>query len=113
MVDDVAANDERFRLDYPILYDFMYTTLWPDVDGTNVINLLVRVSWFGHPDRSRSLIDELKSVAEDAEYPPPRLSELFNRENESGLVTPDNARLFCVWMAETLEFVVERRAAQL
>lgn len=111
-VDNVAANEERLGLDYPVLYDFLYTTLWPGSDGTNVINLLVRVAWFGHPDRTRRLIDELKRVADDAEYPPQPLSELFNQEIHHPLVTPDNAKLFCVSMAETLEFVVERREAQ-
>ena len=72
MVNDMAADEERLRLDYPVLYDFLYTTLWPGGDGTNVINLLVRVAWFGHPDRTRQLIDELKRVAEDAEYTPQR-----------------------------------------
>jgi hypothetical protein len=108
----MTAASERFRLDYPVLYDFLDTVLRPGGDGTNVINLLVRVAWFGHPDRTRRLIDELLRIAEDAGCPPQQLSELFNQEIHHVLVTPDNAKLFCVSMAETLDFVVERRAPQ-
>lgn len=108
----MIVNQDRFPSDYPVLHDFMYTTLWPDVDGTNVVLLLVGVTWLAHPDRARRLIDELKRVADDPEYPRHRLSELFNRENCYPLVTPANAKIFCASMAETLEFVVERRGAE-
>ena len=108
----MTVAEEQLRRDYPVLHDFLYTTLWPASDGTNVINLLVRVTWSGHPDRSRQLIEEFKRIANDAEYSPRRLSELFNEEIHHPLVNPENAKLFCASMAETLEFVVERRVAQ-
>lgn len=110
----MAANGETPGPDYPVLQDFLNTALWSNSDGANVITLLVRFTWFAHPARAGRLIDESKRVAQDTEYPPERLSKLFNRESchPYVVVTPDNATDFCESMAETLQFVVERQGAQ-
>jgi hypothetical protein len=101
--------ETRFKSKYPVLFDFMETTLWPDVDGFNPIALLHQMAYYGHPEYSKNLIDNLKAISQDDSFENEEISSLFNRE-EIGhpyeVVNPGNAKDFCFSMSEALVFIV-------
>lgn len=59
----------------------METTLWPDVDGFNPIELLHQFAYYDHPDRVRKMIEELRSIFSDENIRDEEISGLFNKED--------------------------------
>lgn len=111
---EINEIEGYFKSKYPVLLDFMETTLWPDVDGFNPIELLHRIAYFGHPSRSDELIEELKSIHSDSELTDLEIARMFNRENIGHpyeVVTETNAKDFCFSIQESLRFIVSLKKA--
>src|SRR3954462_14034325 len=105
--------EAKLKSDYPILWDFMETTLWPDVDGYNPIDLLHRIAYNGHPERSGKLIQELEALSKDDAFSNEDIARHFNGEDIGHpyeVVNGGNAKDFCLCMSESLAFIISLRA---
>lgn len=96
MAADGPAVDDDLRERYPALYEFFSTTLWPDVDGDNLLELLHRVLAHWHPERVRSIVAELGQLREDTLLDDEDLVEVLTRRTGArpGIVDAATCRPF-------------------
>lgn len=97
-----------FKRQYPWLYNFMETSLWPDVDSFNPIESMHRYAYYDHSDSTRNMIEELKTLYSDDNISNEDISKIFNKEDIGHpyeVVNKDNAKDFCYSIYESLKFV--------
>jgi hypothetical protein len=72
--------EERVAQEYPDIAQFVRTTLWPDVDGHNLLELLHRVLRHWDPAFALGLVEDLERLSEDDSFTPGELADLFSRD---------------------------------
>jgi hypothetical protein len=104
--------ETRFKSKYPTLWDFMETSLWPDVDGNNQILLLHQIAYFDDPTPAQKLVEELKALSTDNVIQGHEIASLFNQagiDPPYQVVNPENAKAFCHNISESLAFIISLR----
>ncbi len=100
-------DDELFAASYPNIWNFLDSTLWPDVDSYNLFVMLHRVMKHGHPDGTAQLVEEFKRLSGDDRVDASRLADLFGRELPPiyQVVNIQNAKQMIYTLAEYLEYL--------
>jgi hypothetical protein len=110
-LDPKALNmtDAEFSQRYPVIWDFLDTTIRPDVDGYNLLEMLDRVLRRAHPDRAKRLVAEFESLSRDHTISPEDLETIFNIELESPykIIQRANARDVIYSLAEYLRYLLD------
>lgn len=102
----MPSSDDLARR-YPSLFNFLDTTLWLDVDGVNLLELLHRTLRHAAPPRASQLVDEVEALANDRRLSDAALAELLTRGVPPAMhaVTPESARSFVRMLGGYLRYL--------
>lgn len=73
-------SEARFRAAYPVIHDILETTIRPDVDSYNLLEVLHRILLRAHPDRAKALVEEFDRLSKDDSFSAEELTEIFNQD---------------------------------
>ena len=85
----MADLEARAGAAYPDLTHFLRTTLWPGVDGWNLLELAHRVMRHWNPTFARGFVRDVEGLAADASFSDAELVELFSRNFPADWVVLD------------------------
>jgi hypothetical protein len=107
-------GDAEFKNSYPTLWDFLETTLWPDVDNDNLFEMLHRTMKFGPAEWTKRTVEEFQKLSDDDRFDRVYLAELFNREIGSRyrVFSQDNARELLWTLAQYLRYLYNEEGVQ-
>jgi hypothetical protein len=73
-------NETRFQAAYPVIHDILETTLRPDVDSYNLLEVLHRILLRAHPERAKVLVEEFDRLSKDDSFSAAELTAIFNQD---------------------------------
>jgi hypothetical protein len=76
----MADLEARVLDAYPDLAQFLRTTLWPNVDGDNLLELLHRVMRHWNPAFVRGLVADVERLSGDESFTRSEIVDLFSRD---------------------------------
>jgi hypothetical protein len=73
-------DETRFRAGYPVIHNILDSTIRPDVDSYNLLEVLHRILLRAPADRAKALLDEFDRLWKDDSFADEELTEIFNLE---------------------------------
>jgi hypothetical protein len=94
---------------YPQLFNFLETTLWPDVDGVNLLELLHRCMRHGSAENVSRLVEEFERIADDHRFSVDELVSMFTTGVPVTVhpVTKESARSFTRMLGFYLRYLYD------
>lgn len=92
---------------HPQLFNFLETTLWLDVDGVNLLELLHRTMRYSPSANAQRLVEDLERLVDDTAFSDEELTSLFTTGVPVAYhaVTTESVRSFLQMLAEYLRYL--------
>ena len=100
-------DETRFRATYPVIHHLLDSTIRPDVDSYNLLEMLHRILLRAHPARAKALVAEFDRLWKDESFSDEDLTEIFNRDvpPECALMHESTVRAVLFSLAEYLRYL--------
>ena len=100
-------DETRFRAIYPVIHNILDSTIRPDVDSYNLLEVLHRILLRAHPERAKALVAEFEQLWKDDSFSDEELTKIFNQDvpPECALMHESTVRAVLFSLAVYLRYI--------